>query len=250
MKRLLIIAVVLIAAAFAFITLRDTPDQIAILDAKAIATPGNASMFMVGLTIENAGVPDTLLDVSSPTDAQLSIMNPGMMGKPVVIPGKGTGILAMDGAHLMLMGADLEPGGFLPITLNFENAGEVATRVQIAEMAPMMHDMSGGVTETPAPSLQIVPVGALDADGFELNLDAQNFTFKQAADDAMHVAGEGHAHVYLNGLKLGRVYEGTYQIGALDAGDYILTVSLNTHDHRPYLDGDAPVSQTLSFTIP
>lgn len=53
-----------------------------------------------------------------------------------------------------------------------------------------------------------------------------------------HRDGEGHAHVYVDGDKLGRLY-GPWMHLALDAGDHEIRVTLNGNDHRDYLvDGD------------
>ena len=45
------------------------------------------------------------------------------------------------------------------------------------------------------------PVG-----GWNLNVMTTNFTFDAAAAGLENVEGHGHAHVYVNGVKLGRVY--------------------------------------------
>lgn len=249
MKRLVSIGVILVAAIVFYLVLQTRPVHIALLDATATAGHGGASSFAIGMTIQNSGPPDTLLGATSPEGLAISLMS-AQGASPLVIPGDSEAVLAMDGAHLMVMAPDLQDGGFLPVTLSFANAGAVSTRVQVAAAMPMMHDMMGGVSETPAPRVAIEPVGTPTADGFEVALAVENFSFLSVADGTPHVAGEGHAHIYLNGLKLARVYTDRYRIGALPAGSYTLQVSLNAHDHRPYMDGDEPVSATYAFVIP
>ena len=68
------------------------------------------------------------------------------------------------------------------------------------------------------------------------------------AVDAAHVPGAGHAHMYLNGLKLGRVFGGEYRIGTLPPGTHSLRVALNTNDHRAYATADGPVSASVTLT--
>lgn len=251
MKRLVAIGIVLVAAAVAYLLLQNRPAPIALVDATATATSDDGSSFMIGMTIENSGPPDELLDVSSPSGVMMSVMNPVMPNAALVVPGDSSAALAMDGAHLM-MGADaaFDEGAFLPITLTFRNAGVVSTRVENVGAMTMDHTMAHGVQEEPAPQVEIAPVTPPSATGFDIDLTVTNFTFTQADDNAQHVPNEGHAHIYLNGLKLGRLYDTRYRIGALPPGDYVLTVVLNTNDHRPYLAEHKPVGTSLAFTLP
>ena len=45
--------------------------------------------------------------------------------------------------------------------------------------------------------------------------------------------GEGHAHLYLDGQKIARVYGEWYHLPKLE-GDHELRVTLNTNDHQDY----------------
>ena len=64
-----------------------------------------------------------------------------------------------------------------------------------------------------------------------------------------HVPGTGHAHLYLNGLKLGRLYVPSARIGALPPGDHMVRVTLNANDHRAYVvDGD-PVTAIAPLSV-
>ena len=54
-------------------------------------------------------------------------------------------------------------------------------------------------------AIQPDPVG-----GWNLNLKTTNFTFDAAAAGRDNAEGYGHAHVYVNGMKLGRVYGDWY----------------------------------------
>ena len=44
------------------------------------------------------------------------------------------------------------------------------------------------------------------ASGWNLHVITENFTFSPQNASRDHVPGEGHAHVYINGVKLGRFY--------------------------------------------
>ena len=249
MKRIAIVIVVLAAAIAAYLTLQDKPSLIAVENAKA--TTMMDGTVVIGLGIRNGGGPDELLGASSPTGETVAIVNPEMGDVPLIVPGRSPVILASDGVHLTLTGAEWEEGAFLPITLNFKNAGDVATRVENAgEASMMMHALANGIDETPAPRLSISPVTAPSADGFEIALQTENFSFLKPDEGAPHVSGEGHGHVYLNGLKLGRAYADIFKVGALPSGKYTLTVGLYANSHQPYFNAGSPVSTSLVFDIP
>ena len=111
-------------------------------------------------------------------------------------------------------------------------------------------DKLTGISETPAPTLELSWEDVPTKDGAKLRLETNNFTFSRADDDAAHVPNEGHAYVYLNGLKLGRLYSDTYQIGALSPRNYTLSVALNSKDHHPYVNDIGQVMGALVFKIP
>ena len=54
-----------------------------------------------------------------------------------------------------------------------------------------------------------------------------------------HIAGEGHAHIYVDGVKIGRVYGQWFHLNTaslnLTSGDHTILVNLNGNDHRPYV---------------
>lgn len=46
---------------------------------------------------------------------------------------------------------------------------------------------------------------------------------------------EGHAHLYINGKKITRLYGRYYDLGTFKKGKYEIMVSLNTNNHRPLM---------------
>lgn len=250
MRRLGLILPFLGLGVLGYFLLQEQAPEIFVVDAKAFGPPG-ASMFMVTATIENAGAPDQLVEVRSTKADMVTVMNPEFGDVALTVPGAGQGVLAMDGAHVMMRLSDdgFEQGAFVPLTFVFANAGEVATRIAHAGAMQMSHDMSSGVISDPPVRVSLTTQTPPSAEGFEIALEVENFEFVRTEDDAPHVAPQGHAHVYLNGLKLGRLYAPTFTVGALPPGAYVLRVGLNSNDHRPYLNGDEVVSQSLEFEI-
>ncbi|MEC8197159.1 MAG: hypothetical protein VX228_12815, partial [Pseudomonadota bacterium] len=74
-----------------------------------------------------------------------------------------------------------------------------------------------------------------------------DFEFTPDLVDGPHVPGTGHGHIYINGLKLGRLYSPTTTIGNLPPGQHEIRVTLSTNDHRAYVVNDIPV--TASATL-
>lgn len=252
MKRIMGLAVLAVFAAAAFWFAPKPQSAISLTSATAAPVAGVAGMYMVSVTIENDGPPAVLTSAASPEASMVSFMNPAAPAAALIVPANGTGILAMDGAHIMLR-ADperFEQGAMIPLSLSFADGSEATTRVLNTGPSTMQHGVANGVSVTPAPTLTLSIPDGPKAEGFTLKLQVENFSFVQTTEDIPHVPNEGHAHVYLNGLKLGRLYGTSFQISALSPGAYEVSVSLNTNDHRPYVQGDSPIAQTLSFVLP
>lgn len=83
--------------------------------------------------------------------------------------------------------------------------------------------------------------------GYNLHIETQNFAFSPQNASLAHVAGEGHAHVYINGVKLGRFYGPWVHLDHLPEGEVTVEVTLNANDHRPLAVDDQPLSQTITI---
>ncbi|NSX56078.1 copper chaperone PCu(A)C [Parasulfitobacter algicola] len=254
MKRIIAVALMIGAGLTALYMTGLPKSDIVLSNARAVQIDGRPNMFVVTMTIQNDGGPAVLSSVSSPQAMSVSLMNPLGGDGPFVVPGGTTSEIAMDGAHVMLMtdGQSFSEGSLLPMVVTFADYGDVSTQVlnATADVMTMNHSAANGVQVPNTPTVAIFAPEGMTADGGELLVETDNFVFRQAAEMVPHVDNEGHAHVYLNGLKLGRLYGSTMQIGPLRPGQYTLLVSLNTNDHRPYVDDTGAVSDTLTFEIP
>jgi len=63
------------------------------------------------------------------------------------------------------------------------------------------------------------------------------------------VPGIGHGHIYAGSVKLGRVFDNSYQIGALPKGEHTIRVSLNTNNHRAYAVDGQPLEATATIVV-
>jgi len=69
-----------------------------------------------------------------------------------------------------------------------------------------------------------------------------------------HVPGEGHAHVYLDGRKIMRIYNewfhlNTYQFSTR-AGEQLLSIEFVGNDHSPYTIQGVPVGAEQIVDVP
>ena len=76
--------------------------------------------------------------------------------------------------------------------------------------------------------------------GWNLHLSVTNFRFAPENASQPHVPGQGHAHVYVNGAKIARMYGEWMHIASLPEGASV-EVTLNANDHRPLAVGDQPL---------
>ena len=79
------------------------------------------------------------------------------------------------------------------------------------------------------------------AAGWNLHLITENFTFTPEKIDQETNTGEGHAHVYVDGNKAGRIYGPWYHLSGLTAGTHTIRISLNGNDHSEFVLNGEPI---------
>ncbi|MGR3804635.1 copper chaperone PCu(A)C [Marinibacterium profundimaris] len=273
-KRLAAGLLFLALVAGAWLLLRPPPAAHLLLSGARIEDgPGGP---VVTLQIGNSGGPDRLVSAEGAGQAARIVSIEGTTALP--IPAGTSPQLSEDGAYILLEGqGPFAPGQLVPLTLTFEGAGPVTTQARVAGPAPTPakagsqaesvgdiaapmasggmsdhagHAMPGKAHDTlapvpgdrPAPDLALTATP--DGDGWVLRVETENFTFNEDLADGPHVPGVGHAHLYLDGLKLQRLYQRDARIGALLPGRYTVRVTLNTNDHRIYAKDGKPISVT------
>lgn len=82
--------------------------------------------------------------------------------------------------------------------------------------------------------------------GWNLHVKTKNFRFAPEHASGKHVPGEGHAHIYVNGKKIARLYGPWFHIPKLPTNGAAVRVTLNANDHRDYVVGGKVVSATQS----
>lgn len=99
-----------------------------------------------------------------------------------------------------------------------------------------------------APTLNI-SVAKDKVGGWNLHIQTTNFRFAPDHASGPHRDGEGHAHLYVNGDKVARIYGPWFHIGSLPKGRNELTVTLNANDHSHLAVGDAELSVTQEVHV-
>ena len=100
--------------------------------------------------------------------------------------------------------------------------------------------------EAPTVSLKVTKD---ELQGWNIHLNTSNFKFTPQKFGKPHVVGEGHAHLYLDGEKVARVYGSWYHLSRLMAGTHTLKVTLNANTHDEYLYDGNIISDEVEITV-
>lgn len=217
------------------------------------ANPMMSGDIGIFLNIDNQGAPDRLVSVRS-DEADIFLYTPAPTDTLPIQVGRSS--LALDAAHIRVApgSSTLDAGVLLPLTLTFENAGEVHVKARMTDDPHSGHMGMAGMgdkaqmeIDMPTPSLAIA--ASPEGDGWRVKLTTEDFTFSQEQMDAPHQPGVGHGHIYVGGMKVGRVFGDDTILGQLPPGTHEISVTLNTNDHRPYRGPDGPVSAATLITV-
>ena len=85
--------------------------------------------------------------------------------------------------------------------------------------------------------------------GWNLHVMPRNFRFSPENASLEDKPGEGHAHVYVNGTKLARLYGNWMHIPDLPKGEVEVEVSLNANSHSPLTVDNVPVSASVTVQV-
>ncbi len=139
-----------------------------------------------------------------------------------------------------------EATGSFPITVHLAAPGMT---MGDDAMAIDDHGSIGGI-EGPQGmdvSIQAVPDSV---SGMNVRLTTTNFTFAPEEVGGEHVPGHGHAHIYVDGVKVGRLYGEHYHLGSIAPGEHTLRATLNANTHEEYAVGGAIVEDSISVVVP
>ncbi|MDD9954279.1 MAG: hypothetical protein OXR66_08155 [Candidatus Woesearchaeota archaeon] len=121
--------------------------------------------------------------------------------------------------------------------------------VDLAVMSHTHPQLNVTAEELPSLTLRVIrdPKSAGD---FAVHLMTENFVFAPEHVSTEHVPGEGHAHIFVDDVKLGRLYGEWYHLPTLTPGEHEIMVSLSTNDHREYALAGVPVMASEVVNVP
>lgn len=264
-RKLTIITMLILGALVFFWSLNSVTSPILVSNVKAVKM--SDSMYSVYLNMQNDGEPDFITEIKA-TDQNNAFVMGAHPTFGVAIPRGSSPSFSADGAHIMLnVGTNsYMVGEFIPLTIVFKNAiqqqikavvedpnassenmtiGDSSEAMDHSKMDHSTHQMGAAIemgTDQNPPSIEMT-VAQNANNSWSINLTTQNFEFFEPETEPLeHKEGQGHGHLYLNGLKLQRMYSNTATIGALPAGQHIISVTLNSNDHRAFSVEGAPIT--------
>jgi hypothetical protein len=86
--------------------------------------------------------------------------------------------------------------------------------------------------------------------GWNLEVKITNFSFAPEKINQESKFNEGHAHIYINGKKLTRLYSNWYYLEDLPKGKNEIKISLNTNNHETLVSGGKMIEDTVIITVP
>ena len=110
-------------------------------------------------------------------------------------------------------------------------------------------------------SVKVIPAGYKNPPGVKIRLvrdahtrgalnlflDLKNFRFAPEEVNKSSRINEGHAHLYVNGKKLTRLYSASYFMDKLPKGNLEIRVTLNTNMHEDLSYGGKLVQDVVAF---
>lgn len=118
----------------------------------------------------------------------------------------------------------------------------------------LQHDMSHGYVEIPAgyeiPSVKTAVIRDLSG-SWLLKVETDHFTFApEKAGMSEPSYNEGHAHIYINGKKINRLYGSYYHLGSLSKGKNEIKVTLNSNNHGVLTYRGRPIQSVETIKVP
>ena len=89
-----------------------------------------------------------------------------------------------------------------------------------------------------------------DTGGVNIHIVTEGWLWTPDNVDGEHVPGEGHAHIYVDGVKIDRIYGPTYYLEGIEPGEREVRVSLNSNSHDELTYGGNAVEAVSMVEIP
>lgn len=101
----------------------------------------------------------------------------------------------------------------------------------------------------PVPMVKLV--AHLDAmQGWNLEVQVTNFRFAPEQINRKSLTTEGHAHLYIDGKKVTRLYGSWYYLANLEPGQHQITVTLNANGHEELTFNGQSIAASTIVHVP
>lgn len=184
------------------------------------------------------------------------------IGGEIIWINDGTAKLSIEGDNNAIGSRVLEPGQ--SYSLKFDTAGEYRYMLEthpwitgvITVVGDHEHDdhsdsmatHSHGTIQSAVPLGLSLHTAVDDEGGITIMADTAGWLWAPENVNKESADGEGHAHVYVNGEKTGRIYGSYHYIDPMDPGTYQIRVTLNTNDHNE-LTSDGILLEALDAVL-
>ena len=113
--------------------------------------------------------------------------------------------------------------------------------------APYAHE----VVEAAAPMAVDLEVVDDPIAGWNVRIVPTGSAFAPEQASGQHVDGVGHAHLFVDGEKVGRLYGGWAHLGMpMSAGEHVIEVVLSTNHHADYAVDGVRVADQVAVVVP
>lgn len=121
---------------------------------------------------------------------------------------------------------------FLVLSIPYEIMAKAAYKDAVTLQAKMAHPKFE-LDEGALKPIVMIHASQDPQGGWNLHLMTENFAFTPENAGKEDIVGEGHAHLYVNGKKIGRIYSNWFHV-ALPKGTNKVKVTLNSNTHKDY----------------
>ncbi len=111
-----------------------------------------------------------------------------------------------------------------------------------------IHETIEVSNEQPLPTVTLEVIQGPDK-AWNAHMTFENFVLAPDQAGAEHVEGQGHAHIYLDGKKINRVYGNWYHLGKLQPGEHDVEVTLSTNNHFELVQNGKPIGASQKITV-
>jgi hypothetical protein len=134
---------------------------------------------------------------------------------------------------------------FVVLAYPYQKLSQNAYEESMARMAKEAHPRYEVPAGEAVPSVMLHASKDLNG-GWNIHLMTENFTFTPENSGNQDVPAEGHAHLFLNGKKIARVY-GNWFHASIPKGKNKLKVNLTTNSHKDYYSNGKPIEHEVEI---